>query len=489
MNKEIPRPVIVTNNPIESKEEDLFNLSVQIAELEEAISRGAGLIGIISPQGGGKTSLVRTLTEKKKEKEIEDDYVLQNICVWPYEEGSWAKQGKELEDCIRIFLYQFSKIVKARGFSRHINRMMSSNYRSLSWSVDIGKKQWLGLGCIFVVYAAIAILGTFYSEKDTSDVFQQIFRWAACAKNIAGYAAIGLGLLVCSYNSLIFSWKDSEDNRTFGEADAFEIFECIITRASKRKKTKYIINIEDLDRISDVCTIIEFLKMLYKYYYLIDGQDRSYFVFIVSLNYPAKLRDPKKKNDDELRKLASLFDKFFDYQMILRPINMEKIKVLLENLLMNAVNKIGADSDAVMEKDWQKDAAEWLTKGENLDMREIKVRTDKSLAIWDELRMMKDDNEWKDLSFQKCAIVVYLEQTYPLEMYDFICGAGAWGKIMLEFGKWESESGKKKEDFWKNWLGSQEITEAFKTDIGKIFSEEMSWSDYWIYFHRNPGKR
>lgn len=485
-------PVVVTNKPIEVKEDDLFNLSVQVEELEKAIEKGAGLIGIISPQGGGKTSLVHTLAEAKKKKDRKRNktyYKLHNVCVWPYQGKNAKNSENSMEDYMRMFLYQMSKMVNQTGFSRNISRMMSSNYRALSWSTDIDIIRLICLGLLFTAYAAVVILAGLSSADAEPDIFQKICRVASSGKDIMKIAAIAMGILICNYNSVIFSWKDSNNVRVFGEADTYEIFDTIIEQAHRReKKAKYLVNIEDLDRVTDIKDIIEFLKILYKYYNLIDEEKRNSFVFIVSLSNPACFWKKNESNANDLNQLIGLYDKFFDYLLIIRPVNEKKLKSLLENLLLKQVKRIDAELVAVMEEGWQRESADWLLKGANLSVREIKVRVNKALAICDELRAIKGRNELTEYSFLKCAVVVYLESVYPLEMYRFTSGTGIWRTIIEDFMALEREnpSVQKKNQFWNMRLRNVNESYAFKEKIKEIFSCKMSGSDYWLYFFRNP---
>lgn len=495
--------IVTVNKPIERKRQDIFHLDTQIAELKRAIDKDANFIGIISEYGGGKSSLVRTFARKKH-------YKLCNICLWGYEgKGKIGKEEGEKGTSIftQTFLYQFARIVTPKRFAGNINRMMSKNYRAISWSSDISVPKWCLLIILAMLYAGVAFAGNIYTNEkeladkagaDTSYVevengnsesdvieadekeerllawnsaeWRNICKIAAAGKDFARISAIVLALLICNTNHLVFSWKDDTNGRELGEVDTYEIFEKIVRRA-KRGRKKYVINIEDLDRFSDQDEINEFLKTLYKYNNLLSDSERARFIFMISMTNTAVLG--KNKN------FMALSDKIFDYIMVLRPIGEKDRKELLKELLENQDKKTKEMLEKVMGENWNGAPAEWITKGGNLGIREMKSRLNKALAIHDGI-----DGKG-EASFCKCCIVAYLESVYPVAAYHLLASEDAKRKLkaligLRKVGGDEYKKNKLQEEM-NNCYG---MDENFVNEIQTIFPELMTEQDCWLYFHR-----
>ena len=287
-----------------------------------------------------------------------------------------------------------------------------------------------------------------------------------------------LAILFLFYNNCVsFSWHKDNIKRSFSEADEFEIFDLII-KNGRKKKEKYIISIEDLDRISEEKYIYDFLKMLYKYNNLLTEEDKKEFIFCVSIS--EKIYAEISCRSDEI-----IHYKIFDYILFLRPISKKKrkdifMKVIQEQYLdLKAnlkINKLGERE------------IDWIIKGENIGIREIKFRLNRAMGIWEELNRSSNAPE-----FLKCAIVAYFENTYAKDMYNLILHREQLQENDRKINAGESE---KKEPDAQDSLVTEirkilskmrKKEKNFENEFLKLFGEGiMTGEDFETYFYRNP---
>lgn len=494
MEMELPKifPVPLVNQPLEKLDQDAFYMNVQVKELEKAVDDGANFIGIFSEYGGGKSSIVRNFVKS------EEKYQFCNICLWNYEGEKKQDTAGGLTPFTHSFLYQLSKILKRNSFTRHINRMLSKNYKQLSFSTDIcrWKKGLLVFLLILLIGGKVFSTKTEFSEEipflgNRVTALQNFAAKIYDGNIVIGTSALILILLLFANNNVMFSWQDDGINRELTDVDSYEVFEKIIEEAKKAqrfKKHKYILNIEDLDRIEERQEILEFLKALYRFNTLLSNEDRRKFIFIISLSI---------KSYFEMRE-KDLFEKLFDYAIVLRPINRERIEDLFFNLLKEKRSDILSNLESK-----QIPGKEWFTKGDNLEIRIIKSRINIALEIHDNLSMEekisntynyvqkqeeRSGNEKDEKSkstkidFAKCAIIAYLESAYPMDMYYFTDYSMVWENA-FQFLK-DNE----RIQFHNILDGQTILSKAFRDEIKDIFKKNMGYDDYWTYFHRNPKK-
>jgi len=355
--------------------------------------------------------------------------------------------------------------------------MMSHSYKKISISSDVGvaKSVFLGLGVLFFLFLIAAgnlfsVDAEFLGERIVAEAYRYTIQ--IVNSDIAVKAcALVLLLAFFRYNDILISCKTDDTGSDLEEANAYEVFEKIIRKAGGRwkiygKSAKYIINVEDLDRVEDKKDVIEFLKLLYKYNNLLTEKEKKQFIFVVSLS----MRNYAEMQEEKLR------DKIFDYIMVLRPLNLDMVIHMFENLLEEKEVRV-RNSLGTTDKKWQ----EWLIKGKAQEIRTIKSRFNNAMEILDELLISKErgeillsDDGWA-LDFKKCMIVSYLEDEYPLDTYYFVV------KGQSEF----QLAGKDKNAFLKA-LDQQQLSWKFKWEIKELFRQGLGVDDYWIYFHRNP---
>lgn len=471
--------VLLLNKPLDGAERDAFHMNVQIEELGNAIDEGANFVGIFSEYGGGKSSVVRSYAKKKK-------YEICDICLWNYEGNNKCDEDGRMTSFVHSFLYQFSKVVKDSSFTRHINRMLSRNYRQLSFSTDIGvwKRVLLVFFLMFTIGGTVFVTKSEYSAahqtEENNTLKIQDYVAALYSDKIARSAVcIIFAMLFFSNNSFMVSWKNDGINRELRDADVYEVFEKIVKKAKKRKVKKYILNIEDLDRVTDKGEICEFLKALYRFNNLLTDNDKKKFIFIVSLSLKCYLETQNE----------NLTEKLFDYSVVLRPINRKRIIDLYFNLLKEKRADILCNL-----RGEEVPGKEWLTKGEYLGIRTIKSRINAALAIHDELSMEKKykkqqgENDSEEIDFRKCAIVAYLESAYPVDMYYFTDYSSVWENAFQHLENRDGKDADGRLKFYQSLDRYNKISRNFKKEIKALFSGELESKDYWLYFHRNPKK-
>lgn len=464
------KPISMINRPIQNEKEDAFHLDIQAQELDRAVANGANFIGIISDYGGGKSSTVQAFAKHGK-------YQLCNICLWSYVDDLVNNKRDVMAIINQSFLYQLSKIVKRSEFSRHVNRMMSTNYKTISWSSDVSRKKFAITIVIFFVYLAILLTGTLYKINiKIPEMLTKIANLAGSLQTLTPYFV--LAILFLFYNNCVsFSWHKDNIKRSFSEADEFEIFDLII-KNGRKKKEKYIISIEDLDRISEEKYIYDFLKMLYKYNNLLTEEDKKEFIFCVSIS--EKIYAEISCRSDEI-----IHYKIFDYILFLRPISKKKRKDIFMKVIQEQypdlkanlkINKLGERE------------IDWIIKGENIGIREIKFRLNRAMGIWEELNRSSNAPE-----FLKCAIVAYFENTYAKDMYNLILHREQLQENDRKINAGESE---KKEPDAQDSLVTEirkilskmrKKEKNFENEFLKLFGEGiMTGEDFETYFYRNP---
>lgn len=481
-------PISFINQPLRNIKQDAFHMKIQVQELEKAVKDGANFIGIFSEYGGGKSSIVQNYARKHL-------YRVCNICLWNYEGATKSNESNGISSFTLSFLYQFSKVVGG-GFPHHINRMMSRNYKQLSFSTDFGgMKKALIVVCLTVFFVLMSV-GKYWSLQRQSEENQaatatelgnaevdqsvarseseltgieqntvKIYRYVVelCNDKLVVIPAIGIALLLLFVNnSVLISWKDDDISRELGEADAYEIFDKIVSAVRKKVwsrifQRRCVLNIEDLDRVTDKNEVYEFLKELYKYNNLLSKQGKNKFIFIVSLSMKSYI-----EVQDE-----NITDKLFDYKMVLRPCDPEKRTELFSRVIEKWEGNINSRVSS-KNADWKK----WAVQGENMQIRDIKSRINTALVIYNELYAEGEKRE--NIDFEKCVIAAYLESVYPKDVYILISRIACWGNCA-----------DMKKEINDNW----EFSSKFKKDMNQLIDDKkfVTKGD-WKYFYRHPRK-
>lgn len=429
--------LIFLNLPVCNEEDDVIGFNIYAENLSEAINGGAQMIAITSPFGAGKTSIIELLQENrtgnKREKIIK-------IPMWSHLSNNMGKNSSiELH---KTLVYQIvSQINHNKG--TYINRRFSSNYGLLKMHVN--KVHYFFMSVIILLALAVMWLVDNHEE-----VFGSFFPYLESFINNFRPLLVVLLLVflivVLFRAEIIFSSKKSENERVIEPDEIIDIYRSEILKYNKLSKInflnkftfgkKYIIVIEDLDRIDDGDTVVQFLTELRKYYIPhntkhAEGYKNS-VVFITTIkpeeilfeDYKHIDKDKNNRKNKNFEKNKSdrrtnnlcLYDKIFDYVLNLQTINVDDYNAILEGILeprREALEKIGLVSE---NKITGISGMQWIIRGMKIDIREIKYRLNKSLLLFQLLK--KRFPEFENISYEKCAIAAYLTTTFEKEFQN-----------------------------------------------------------------------
>lgn len=407
------------DKPLEDKNKDFFNMEISYQELKGAIEAGAGVIGIISDFGGGKSSLVRYLENEIDKKE----YKVCNICLWSFYGSSNKDDMQNVSEMTHAFFYQMAKESVSPKFARRVNKMFNKNYGQLSIETSFRFKMALTvlMALFFCIVAAAGILPhvlpDLFGEEASLHALTEII-----LKNLSGLACIMLILaLAWGKERIIFSNKESQGQRSLGIVDTYEIFDNIISETQKKKK--YIICIEDLDRGESRKDVICFLKEIYKYNSLLSPKARGRFTFLILISQVLydDIVDEGKQGENETRNNGRLHAKIFDYIMGIEPMRMDQREIIVKKLMHEPNISISLNGDE------EKCAMKWICKGENIGIRDLKFRLNKAVSIEKALKALDEKVE-----FDKCALIAYLEEQYISDLYYLLHDQERFFKFMDE---------------------------------------------------------
>ena len=320
--------LVYLNNPIDNEKDDWIGLNHYIERIKYAIDNNASMIAITSVFGGGKSSLTNLLIEKiENNKEEATD-----ICVI----NMWSQVNNCDNDHLhKTFLYQLAGCVGEND--GYVGKLLSKNFGLIKVDANFVVGKWRKI-ILFILTALFLLIHLFYSEWiETFPDFKLYIQ-------IARYSFLLL-LLVVSYNMLkksgiVFSSSKSENSRILDEIEYYQIYKEIIT---KSKNKRIVIFVEDLDRSTNVVSVVNFLSELNKYYITPRINDKK-ITFIFNIKSEAELKMDFKKYLEE-NKIKNVnenvnYEKIFDYTINLRRINIDDYGVVLKNILDNDKDEV-----------------------------------------------------------------------------------------------------------------------------------------------------
>ncbi len=412
-------PIIFMNMPITNKEDDVIGISTSVKAINNAIEDGAEMIGIIAEYGTGKSSLTEMLMESDvNNKEIK-------INMW----NTLDKNDDERKGTLtKTFIYQLAEGIN-QGVANHVNKILSRNYGILSFSIGL-KRFWL-----FLVAALLFVSIYFMLDNINMETYIEVlgikleamyaikFFSPICIVISLICAAVGL----INTNIAFSKWKD-ENSRITEINELFYAYSYVYKQLLDKKKQTIVV-IEDLDRIEDKSLVVEFLKELYRFNNLFNYKKKKKRpVFIVSIapesclkEVASEVRVAYKGNEEvgKKPKKSNIYSKIFDYVIELKPIHYDDYEIVLRDIINSESDKrtrLNELLDIEPENDKLPKEFKWIYKGENLTIREIKDRLNKSIALFIDLKNKKYiSNPYIDL--EACCAVVYLEAEYPVEFY------------------------------------------------------------------------
>lgn len=463
VNKEL-----ILNKPIAKEDNDWIGVTAYVNRLDEAIKEGAEIIGVTSDFGAGKSSLLSLYKNRYKWNYFKRIYIINmwEVLNADYEDNNARK--KTVKDMHKVFLYHMVNQISATKGS-YLSKRLSKNYGLISIQSSSVFRS------IMVVFAIICFAVGEAFRRFTS-LFVDYLKITDMQGDIIQYIAYLLGIIafgIVVYKSdFIFSSIKSEGKR---EADENILIDFYLQEVLYKKFFRhYIFVIEDLDRTDDPAIVTEFLKELRKYYLSDNNIKRiihhNRVTFVVCIKPEALLNTSTDLN---------LYQKFFDYILNLPEISMDNYDAILNGFLQELKDKLialGLVSDDTRVSIDSIKGMHWIIRGRKLDIRNIKLRLNQALTLYESLcgKFSK-----KNISFEKCAVVVYLKNEYERDFYGL--SADKVENLLSLYAK-------------KNMIGEEDISLEEWMIFSKEFRREMKLlienkhidANYRTYFYNYP---
>lgn len=287
-------------------------------------------------------------------------------------------------------------------------------------------------------------------------------------------------------SEVVFSSKQSEGKRDVDKNIIIDYFNREVMLKGWRRKNIFVV--EDLDRSQDAAIVRNFLKEIRRYYLsdknCLQRLHANRVIFIVCIKPEALLQEMDKTTnssgfEDETTtdKKELFYSKVFDYVINLNPVNIDNMEPILDGLLeeisdnLIKLNLITSSENAKVEKI---SGMSWMIRGKKVGIREVKERLNIGLSLYENLKTKFSD---KDISFEKCAIVVYLMKEYPYDYYKLEDRS-----IEQLFERYLS--GELSEENVLN----KSFSKDFRNEIFELIRNKKIDSTYRTYFYNYPQK-
>jgi ABC-type antimicrobial peptide transport system, ATPase component len=292
---------VFIEKPIEKENEDLFEISTYVYQLQNAINAGAKFIAIDGEHGSGKSSVINMLENKEKKERKNTTFVNTNFL---------NISENEINSYHRYFVNQVANDICDNPFEiekifyhNHISYSVTNPSKNKLWRVIVDKLL-LMLTSFMVIYLTYA---TFFKSIE---LFQFIFVYCDIYVPII---LLVMFILVIIYGYGIYKPNNSEQSQSpMLDTDKCKINFCKIVSTklkrnmvlNRKEKTRLFLVIDDLDRIVDNDLQVNIISLLYNEYYPLKIKDvEIIFIFMLDTH---KLSKEFEKED-----LSS--DKLFDY--------------------------------------------------------------------------------------------------------------------------------------------------------------------------------
>lgn len=398
------------NQPIVDEEHDRIGMSEYADYIKSAMDNGAEMIGVTADFGTGKSSLMKLVRSKcLSEKGLLKKYRIFEVNLWCH-----LEQGTGAEEIHKAFLYQLANQISPR-LGSYVSKRMSGNYGLLQLRLG---HTWLG---IFVVLG-VFLLGVSKVVSETAATLETQFTALKDYTGTITVAAAVLGVIVLwvvlTHSEILFSSKNSEGTRKWTELDAAELFHNhILKRRIRDCFQRTVIIIEDLDRSNGDKEAAQFLKEIRKYY-LAPRKTHSMLTFLNrKITFVVNIKQETQLLKD---KTASplLYPKVFDFTLDLKKINIDNYEQILGGLLLEKKEELcrlgllTSKTEITQKEVLGIPGISWMIYGRSLELREVKKRLNGALMLYESL-CSKFGRE--HISFEKCAVVAYVTQTFPEE--------------------------------------------------------------------------
>lgn len=490
--EEIEDVTIFINKPINDESEDIIGINSYAKRISKAIDEGANIIGVIGDYGTGKSSLIELI--KKKYKEII------NINMWGSNKDNQSKDN--IQALTKNFLFQMS-MGKDETFAKYISKKLSKSYGMIS--IILSEKQILKKLIVPAIFLLLYMVlnnmpyniyenSIYLNLHSIIDMSNQIFfknLIIALYAILVNFKVVFLGLAIVSVikllldKSILFSLWDSQGKREPNENDLDDIYIEIANKLTENLKDneKKIIIIDDLDRENNKQVVKDFIREIYKFNSVLKDEIREKIVFIIEVKAEESLEEiDKVKNKEEK---SELYKKAFYFKVNLNTIHFNDYERVVLGLLKQKQQK----GERILKKEINDKLPEefaYITKGENLTIRDIKERLNRSFEIYENLKSKSNDSI-DTIEYRKCAIVAYLENKYPKEMSDFIKEEENF-KNLLEKAyvvKQESNiSNKDRQEKIIKLIGSN--GDKFSSEIAEMIISNLIDEDFRLYFYNYP---
>lgn len=496
--KEFTGPMVFVNNPISDEEQDVLGIGTYADRINQALDEGANIIGVIGDYGTGKSSLIE-LIKKKHKNSI-------NINMWGNDKKDDIKDGEKnkIRVLTKNFLFQMS-MGKDETFAKYINKKLSKSYGLLS--IVLSDKEILDKlyfpGVLFLIYLLLNTMPDNIYDSSMYLNLHNVVSFANCEAwkkfIIIAYTVIInlkipiLGLSVYRLvkllldKSILFSLWNSQGKREPNENDLYDLYIEIANKLTENLNNgeKRIIVVDDLDRANNKDDVKDFIKEIYKFNSVLKDEVKSKIVFIFEVKSEESLEDfeyvQEVIENNEYKK--ELYKKVFYFKVNLNPIHYNDFGLILKQMLNKKFNEkiiFGKNIDEELPEEFS-----YIIKGENLTIRDIKERLNRSFEIYENL--MKKSNGVSDtIQYQKCALVAYLESKYPLEMLKFIKEEQNFNKILEKAYMYKQENVpilKRIQNIKSLILG---YNYEFSIEVAEMIANDLIDEDFRLYFYNYP---
>ncbi|HOM41984.1 MAG TPA: P-loop NTPase fold protein [Bacillota bacterium] len=449
-------PYIFSNQPSDEDSEDLIGMDAYVHLLKTAIASGNRMIGVLSDFGVGKSTLIKRL-QRSYEDNCERVKVV-NINLW----SNLPKNKEDAAQLHKSYLFQFATQIN-KNLGIYVNRRINSGYGLIK--ISTVKPFTI---CLLIISVIIFLLSKLIDEK-VLNLFSEYTNFPKYGILIA----VILFVMAIYFSEILFASPKFQESREANEQDFTELYDMIAEKATRRGR-KTVIVFDDIDRAKSPNMVYDFLAELHKIY-LISTEKYKNISYIINIK-------PEKLLGDEMSSSYSIYSKIFDYMISLQPVNKVDLRSLLEKYIQKNKSFYLANNIQVTDDNNNVDRIKgmlWLCYGENLDIRGMKKRLNYANQLLYSLNVRFP--EANNISFEKCAIVAYLEDRYPDDFYDL--EHDAIGEII---GKYNSASASEKS--WEEAINSTISCkdDGFKLDLATFLQNEQIDSGYRRYFYNYP---
>lgn len=444
------------DKPISKKKDDLIGFDAQVDALLSNIKEGAKMVGVVTDYGSGKSSLVNLLKKRFKFRKV----VKINL---------WNVENNNLKDLHSQFLFQLTAGLHKRK-TVYLTKKLNPNYNNASISVN--KR----ISYYFLFFALLFFVISLFNANgilDYINVFKlfglnnlsSVFEILA---NLSSFLWIGLIIISILMGDIVFSYsKGGKNKRIINKSELIETYLSIVKKFGRR----IVIVIEDLDRLNNK-TVKKFLKEIYTYYV---HSNSKKVTFVVAF-----------KPEDYLDNMEEHY-KVFDFTVDIRSLKSSDLWEVFKSLLRTKEDivkyKFGIDFSGNKIDKWM-----WLTRGKNLNLRQVKQRYNDALLQYVTLKTRFSDKS--GIRLESCIAFSYLKNEYPV-FYGILIKTDGYAKPILrvlvdQFLKSNREL-VAKDEFWGS-LAKEEygFTYRFMQDVYDLIRNGYISDNFEIYAYNYP---